>query len=167
LKSLDAAYAAKTPREKYENIAEYRDFKRGVWDIHHKNQPPPISWFVSPDTAMEDDDVVVDQEIQSLKCPLTLVLLEKPVRNKQCPHVYSLDAIKQVIKNSGGSCVCPISGCGTIVTLNSIREDKAMARKVRDEKERLEEAAAEGMRDVQDLYTDGTQTMYEDIKIER
>ena len=108
---------------------------------------------------------MLGQEIQSLKCPITLTLLEKPVRNTTCPHVYSLEAIKQLINHGRGSCECPVPGCGARVTLNSIREDKVMARKVREEKAREEERANEQSREVHELTEGMSEIVYEDDEV--
>ena len=110
----------------------------------------------------EDDDVVIGSEIQSLKCPITLQLLEKPVRNAGCPHVYSLEAIRQLIRHGGGA------GIEAEVTLGSVREDKSMARRVREERERIELEREVGGRDVQEV---GDESMdfgeeEEEVKVE-
>ena len=112
-----------------------------------------------------DDDLIIDQEIQSLKCPITLSLLEKPVRNDNCPHVYSLDAIKELVRHGHGQCKCPVAGCVADVNVKSVREDKAMARRVELEKNRLEERMDEGPDDVHEI-TEGTSMIIEDLKLE-
>jgi E3 SUMO-protein ligase NSE2 len=155
-------YLAQTDEKKYANVAEFQDFKRGVWDIMHKNKPMPENWFTSTEA---DDDIVIDHEIQSLNCPITLQLLEKPVKNVNCPHVYSLDAIKELVRQAGGTCRCPVSGCQKQVTMKGVREDKMMARKVREEKVRQEERADEEMTDFHEI-TEGEMSMMEDMKSE-
>ena len=162
----------KSPEEKYANKTEYQDFKRRLWDIKHPDEDAPATWF-SADTrgtiAPDDDDIIVGHQVQSLKCPLTLQLLEKPMRNTTCPHVYSLDAIKELVRNGRGICPCPVSGCNSEVTMAGIREDKVMARKVRQEKERAEERMEAEGRDVQDITEGMSEIIYEDddLKIER
>ena len=124
--------------------------------------PQPATWFPAESSrnGNDDDDIVVDQEIQSLKCPITLTLLENPVRNTKCPHVYSLDAITELLRLGRGICRCPVAGCQASVTKNDLREDKAMARKVREEKAREEERAAEMSREFQEVTE--TDIMMED-----
>ena len=165
----DATNAGKTPAEKYGNVAEYLDFKRRVWDVKHENQPAPATWFptaTDADHDDEDDDLIIGQEIQSLKCPITLQLLEKPVRNENCVHVYSHDAIKELIRHGqGGRCKCPVAGCSAIVSMKTLREDKAMARRVQLEKNRLEERMEEEPEDVHEI-TEGTSMIVEDLKVE-
>lgn len=165
----DEQYNAKTAEEKYANVAEFLDFKRRVWDVHHPNIPQPDTWFPSNSGNTDDDDIVVDQEIQSLKCPITLQLLEKPVRNTNCPHVYSLDAIRELVRHGHGRCNCPVAGCTAKVSMDSVREDKVMARKIREEKARVEERAAETSMEVQELPEEMSEIMYddEDVKVQR
>jgi E3 SUMO-protein ligase NSE2 len=124
--------------------------------------PPPATWF---GTETIDDDIVVDQEIQSLKCPITLTLLEKPVRSTNCVHVYSLDAIKELVRQGRGKCECPVAGCAAEVTMDGIREDKVMARKIREEMAREEERENERPRNVQELTEGISEIVYEDDDI--
>lgn len=112
--------------------------------------------------------MVIGSEIQSLKCPITLQLLEKPVRNAGCPHVYSLEAIRQLIRHGGVEGIkCPVSGCEAEVSMASVREDKSMARRVREERERIELEREVGGRDVQEV---GDESMdfgeEEEVKVE-
>jgi E3 SUMO-protein ligase NSE2 len=124
--------------------------------------PPPATWF---GTETIDDDIVVDQEIQSLKCPITLTLLEKPVRNTNCVHVYSLNAIKELVRQGRGKCECPVAGCAAEVTMDGVREDKVMARKIREEMAREEERENERPHDVQELTEGMSEIVYEDDDI--
>ena len=161
----DTQYTAKSAKEKYGSASEWLDFKRRVWDIKHENQPPPEDWFGNRTT---DDDIVLDQEIQSLKCPITLTLLEKPVRNTTCPHVYSLEAIRELVRQGRGSCACPVAGCQARVSMNSVKEDKVMERKIREERAREEERAVDRSRDFQELSEEMSEVIYEDddVKLE-
>jgi SUMO ligase MMS21 Smc5/6 complex component len=170
-RTQDNEYQEKSLEDKYGNITEFKDFKRRLWDVQHPNEPAPETWFTDPLAAVvpEDDDIVLDQEIQSLKCPLTLQLLEKPMRNTKCPHVYSLDAIRELVRHGGGQCLCPVSGCEAVITMAGIREDKVMARKVREEKAREEERFGSEGREVQDLNEGMSEVIYDDddVKVER
>ena len=176
LRKRDTEYNSKSLPEKYANIAEYLDFKRRVWDVKHPNQPEPSSWFPSntsathgddgENTADMDEDIVMGAQIQSLNCPITLQLLENPVRNDKCPHVYSRDAIKELVRQSRGACPCPVAGCNAIVTMQGVRDDKVMARKVRQERIRLEEREQQAAVDVQDVGEEGSMLMDDDVKFE-
>lgn len=105
-------------------------------------------------------------QIQSLKCPITLTLLENPVRNDKCPHVYSFDAIKELVRQGRGHCKCPVSGCSAVVTMKGVREDKVTARKVREERKRIEEREQEGRAKVQEVGEDSSMMIDEDVKFE-
>jgi SUMO ligase MMS21 Smc5/6 complex component len=66
------------------------------------------------------------------------------VRNTACPHVYSLEAIRELVRHGRGMIACPVAGCGEQVSMGSVKEDKGMARRVRVERERiLEEGRVE------------------------
>jgi hypothetical protein len=58
-------------------------------------------------------------------------------------------------------------GCNAVdpVTMKTLREDKAMARRVELEKNRLEERRDEEREDVHDI-TEGTSMIVEDLKVE-
>jgi E3 SUMO-protein ligase NSE2 len=156
--------------EKYAHIAEYQDFKRRVWDVQHPDMDigAPETWFGDDAQEEMDDDIVLGQHIQSLNCPITLMRLEKPVKNTKCPHVYSLDAIQQLVRHGHGSCKCPVSGCQADVTMEGVKEDKVMARKLREDKAREEERAADGDREVQDITEEMSEVVYdgEEMKAE-
>jgi len=84
--------------------------------------------------------------------------------------VYSLDAIKELVRHGGGSCMCPVSGCEAQVTMEGVREDKVMARKIREEKARQEERLTMDGREIQELTEGMSEVIYEDdddVKVER
>ena len=163
MKQLDSQYDKKNPEDKYARVAEFQDFKRSVWDVNHQNQPAPENWFKNVEDV--DDDIVLGQEIRSLKCPITLMRLEKPVRNTKCPHVYSLDAIKELVRHGKGKCQCPVAGCEAQVTMQTIREDRIMARKVREEQAREEERDAEAVGEFMDVTEAMSEIIYESGEI--
>ncbi|KAL7565266.1 hypothetical protein ACA910_014560 [Epithemia clementina (nom. ined.)] len=61
-----------------------------------------------------------------LKCPITTMDMEDPVKNTQCGHVYSRKGIEQLMRqsNRGSSCQCPIAGCtNRSVTNDQLEKD--------------------------------------------
>jgi hypothetical protein len=75
----------------------------------------------------DDDDIEFlnhqSSSEKSLKCPITMVLLEEPVKNKTCKHVYSKAGIMQLMGQKG-FCKCPVPGCGNHqVTLVQLEKD--------------------------------------------
>lgn len=99
----------------------------------------------------EDDDVAIDRERISLKCPLTLLPFQDPVSSTRCPHSFERQAIEEMIQRSsttipdpesvqqgttsrrGGKrikCVeCPV--CSVKLTLKDLRRDPVLVRRVR------------------------------------
>ena len=73
------------------------------------------------------------------------------------------------MRQGHGKCDCPVAGCAAEVTMKGVREDKAMARKVREEKAREDERVAEGRSDAQEITEGMSEIIYEedDVKLER
>ena len=94
--------------------------------------------------SSDDDDLEVLPPTQesaqnALVCPITLTLLEKPVRNKLCKHLYSRDAILTQInfhsRRKGTRCKCPVSGCANEnVTKDQLEDDRETEILVRRQK---------------------------------
>jgi len=90
----------------------------------------------------EDIEVVGNRSLSagmSLKCPITTVLLEAPVKNKYCKHVYSKEAILNHIQVRQKNRQCPVPGChNRQLTKDQLEDDGETEMKVRREKRRLE-----------------------------
>lgn len=90
-----------------------------------------------------DDDIccVAATGASSLKCPITAMLLEDPVRNTLCHHTYSRNGIRQHMRTKGRNCRCPFPGCVNTqpVTESVLERDYEMEDAVRREKRRLEQ----------------------------
>jgi len=64
-------------------------------------------------------------------CPLTRKYLEQPMKNRNCGHHYSKEAIEELLKkNKKNVTSCPVAGCSAKVIINSIEEDPDMERQV-------------------------------------
>jgi hypothetical protein len=59
-------------------------------------------------TNDDDDEIQVVRSAGSLKCPLTSMLLEEPVKSKHCGHTYSKQAILSHLRVRKQ---CPVAGC--------------------------------------------------------
>lgn len=88
-------------------------------------------------SAGDDDDDDDDLEVvnmpgsQNLKCPVTGMLFDDPVKNKVCGHVYSKAGIEQLL-NVQGRKSCPVAGCvNAHVERSQLENDVEMAMKVR------------------------------------
>lgn len=97
------------------------------------------------DAEDEDADIVIQQTAggtQSLNCPISLQLMENPVRSKTCKHSYSREGILAMIGNRR-ACQCPIAGCSNgNLSKSDLEEDKQMERLIKREKLRQQERQA-------------------------
>ncbi|KAL5343797.1 zinc-finger of the MIZ type in Nse subunit-domain-containing protein [Aspergillus crustosus] len=97
-----------------------------------------------------DDDVAIERERVSLKCPLTLLPYSDPVTSTKCPHSFEREAITDMINqsattvpdpkaaSSGAGAArnrrihavkCPV--CSEVLTTHDLREDPVLLRRVR------------------------------------
>jgi len=94
----------------------------------------------------EDDEIAVMRNGDSngttnLKCPITGMLMEEPMKNKVCGHVYEKHAILNHIRKDH-SRRCPVPGCSSRgITPNQLVEDRTTLvlirrQKIRDQKQR-------------------------------
>lgn len=104
----------------------------------------------------DDDEIAIQRERVSLKCPLTLMSFVDPVTSTKCPHSFEREAITNMINSSrttiappGGArrgqsrvrfVKCPV--CSTPLTAADLRPDPVLLRKVRRAEE-LEKREAE------------------------
>ena len=97
-----------------------------------------------------DDDIEVmgngrgaESQAASLMCPVICKLLENPMKNKVCGHIYSLAGLKHLLRNSR-RCACPVAGCqNNNVTMEQVEEDVETQFKIRREKRRQDAAATQ------------------------
>ncbi|KAJ5129570.1 uncharacterized protein N7515_005609 [Penicillium bovifimosum] len=95
-------------------------------------------------TAESDDDIAIERERISLKCPLTLSLYVDPVRSTKCPHSFEREAIMDMINRSRTTIAppaarqgqhrirmvkCPV--CSSPLTADDLRPDPVLLRRVR------------------------------------
>ncbi|KAG0225883.1 hypothetical protein BGX31_007472 [Mortierella sp. GBA43] len=104
---------------------ELLEMRRKVWDVHHNMQPIPTAGGGSSsgsganagDNGDEEDDVemmVVENNHQSFKCPITTNYLEDPVTSSLCKHTFSKVAIMELIHSRGQlKAMCPVHEMGT------------------------------------------------------
>lgn len=87
---------------------------------------------------MLSDDEAEQSEgdmIRKLKCPITGMFLEDPVRNKVCGHVYSRQGIEAMFSQRNYN--CPLPGCSNRrMSQDQLEDDLHMAEKVRRFKRR-------------------------------
>ncbi|KAH0559925.1 hypothetical protein GP486_003556 [Trichoglossum hirsutum] len=155
-----AQYESQSLHARYANHNNYIGFKRVVHDSRHPDNAPPLpnstTWFPSDGRNSRsavgrarrgvpaenaDDDIEIEGEHISLKCPLTLLPFEDPVTSKKCPHSFERSAILPMIQNSearvGGvrrgegerAVKCPI--CEEMLTINDLYSDKVLLRRIK------------------------------------
>ncbi|KAK9466589.1 zinc-finger of the MIZ type in Nse subunit-domain-containing protein [Lipomyces arxii] len=144
MNSYDESQSQRTEQIKYDKNNFFLDYKRTVWDAKYGDtdeMPQVEQWFDATGKAKsntmihdsqggnEDDDLVVAQVKQSLKCPISLKLYVDPVTSEICHHSYSKDAImamfvhKMVID-------CPVGGCSRKLRKTDLVPDNYLAGRV-------------------------------------
>jgi len=104
----------------------------------------------------EDDLEVMNtsnpSSLSALKCPITGILFEDPVKSRVCHHIYSKAGIQQMFRNKKRK--CPVSGCANqLITDAQLDPDLVMAMKVKAYKRRQKQKS----------YEDNVDDNYEDI----
>lgn len=116
--------------------------------------------------SADSDDIAIERERISLKCPLTLLPFRDPVTSTKCPHSFEREAIHDMIERSnfnippppgqGGRRIravkCPV--CSIPLTSNDLRSDPVLLRKVRRAEE-LSAREAEDQLDGSQQQSDG------------
>ena len=108
----------------------------------------------------DDDDIEVVRNNtateQNYKCPMTSALMEDPVKNKVCGHIYSREGIHAWMKSKRNDHPCPVPGCtNTRVTPDQLEDDAYMARMVKRHKRQLDkETEQRAMSQAHDFESD-------------
>ena len=65
------------------------------------------------------NDLVIDEPNakQVAKCPITRALIQDPVKNTKCDHVYEKAAIRDYTKGKPNVKKCPVAGCPQYVAI--------------------------------------------------
>lgn len=91
----------------------------------------------------ESDDIAIERERVSLRCPLTLLPFRDPVTSTKCPHSFEREAIESMLAQSPLDRPVPGAGrrgrvrlvkcpvCALELTAEDLRSDAALLRKVR------------------------------------
>jgi len=94
-----------------------------VWQVHHAGEALPED---------QDSEIVIasNSSTSRLMCPITRKYLQKPMKNRNCGHHYSREAIEQLIRSRKGAAGCPVAGCSAKVTSDTIEDDPDMERQI-------------------------------------
>jgi len=101
----------------------------------------------------EDDELEIipaneSGSVISLKCPITGMLYEDPLKNKVCGHVISKAGFEQMVRTKKRA--CPVAGCtNRNVTHEQLEEDFEMVTRINRYKKRLQRE-----REAQNQYSD-------------
>jgi hypothetical protein len=114
-------------------------------DDHYRNVCERMGETLGALPGADDEIEMVGNsasQSSSLKCMITMQLMEDAVKNSVCGHVYSragiLDYIQQR-KTARKPCHCPVPGCGNNnVTDNQLEEDFFTKNEVKREMRRLQ-----------------------------
>lgn len=181
---------------RYASNNDYVGFKQIVHDAQypadqagHIPLPHARTWFADEEGAAppqpgvtntaddSDDDIAIDRENISTRCPITLAEFVEPVRSRKCPHSFEKAAILEMI---GGSrpetghgrrgapafvknVQCPVTGCQSVLTEEDLLQDAALVRRIKRlqrAKTRAEEEGdttfnrGGGRRDVEEIESD-------------
>ncbi|GAA5994344.1 NSE2 family E3 SUMO-protein ligase [Rhodotorula paludigena] len=141
-------YTSKTPRQRYENNVLFERYRTLVWESYTDGRGVPnIKKFLpreEGDDESDDEDFEFGAQTHNFQCPITLSTLEDPYSSSLCPHSFSGDAIKELIKSSGGRSPCPVSGCDKSLTLGTVHADEGLRRRVAAHVRRVKEGRAPG-----------------------
>ncbi|ERT01910.1 hypothetical protein HMPREF1624_00205 [Sporothrix schenckii ATCC 58251] len=172
-----AAYAEMTAHQKYGLNNDYIAFKQmlhvSMYPDDDVQLPDASQWFDAAgepapygpgagsgagDSGDEvggdndDDDLVVQREVISFKCPLSLVVMQDPYRSNVCKHSFEHSAIMEYLRPTGSSRSaahvpkkCPQTGCTKEFTALDLVPDTTMRRRIQQaaKRERRRRDAAE------------------------
>ena len=111
------------------------------------------------ESSVNSDDIAIERERISLKCPLTLLPYRDPVTSTKCPHSFEREAIENMISRSPYQTLPSASGSGTrrvravkcpvcsmTFSADDLRSDPVLLRRVRRAEEKMaREAEGEQM----------------------
>eukprot|EP00525_Craspedostauros_australis_P004574 CAMPEP_0198119048 /NCGR_PEP_ID=MMETSP1442-20131203/24108_1 /TAXON_ID= /ORGANISM="Craspedostauros australis, Strain CCMP3328" /LENGTH=280 /DNA_ID=CAMNT_0043777433 /DNA_START=10 /DNA_END=852 /DNA_ORIENTATION=- len=124
-------------------------------------EPVDTSGIAQGDGEDEEEELMVMNTGASeinLKCPLMGTLMEDPVKNQVCGHVYSSEAIRSHIQRATRK-QCPVPGCSnTRLAVSQLKPDREMAILVRREKKRQQQERDKQQRNTQTDFDSDDET---------
>ncbi|KAF7590296.1 hypothetical protein BBP40_002989 [Aspergillus hancockii] len=156
--------------QRYSSNNAYIGFYRIIHEAKHPGDDiPPLphasTWFshledptaAAPDrrtrnrrspSPADSDEIAIESERISLKCPLTLLTFREPVTSTKCPHSFEREAIEDMMAHSSTTVPAPQSAgaagrsarrvrsvkcpvCSVVLTTADLRPDPVLVRRVR------------------------------------
>ncbi|KAF2741801.1 hypothetical protein M011DRAFT_413816 [Sporormia fimetaria CBS 119925] len=165
-------YSSLSYATRYAQDNDYIGFKRLVHDAKHGESGLPLpradTWFTENGPAPlgytatqvdDEDDIVVDREKISTRCPLTLREFVEPYTSRICPHSFEKQEVLTMIRrsekrsNNKKSIDCPV--CSQPLTADDLYDDAVLIRKIR----RMQKTRDE---DFEDAEQGGVEVVSED-----
>ncbi|KAK0743322.1 hypothetical protein B0T18DRAFT_414994 [Schizothecium vesticola] len=114
-------YAALSVKQRYAQNNDYIEFKKTWHDAMHQDQevnlPHPSTWFDAQGRPNmrgaaaggddDDEDLVIEREVRSFRCELSLGPITEPYTSRVCHHTFQKSAVVEFMKNNGGRGHCP------------------------------------------------------------
>ncbi|EEP76355.1 predicted protein [Uncinocarpus reesii 1704] len=214
LKERQAQWENLSLTQRYTTNNAYIGFYRIVHDSKHLGDditplPHPSTWLShieTPETAGSssrparqergsaagnpDDDVAIERERLSIRCPITLLPFKDPVTSTKCPHSFERTAIEDMISRSTETMLVPLPNtnngrrrvrcikcpvCSAQLALQYLRHDPVLLRRVRraletaamDEEEANNAEAVDEEEDDQDMAIDTKESKPVKVKLEK
>lgn len=114
-------YAALSMKQRYAENNDYIGFKKAWHDAMYQDQevnlPHPSTWFDAQGRPNmrgadaggddEDDDLVIEREVRSFRCELSLGPITEPYTSRVCNHTFEKSAVLEFMRNNHGRGHCP------------------------------------------------------------
>nr|XP_033788892.1 E3 SUMO-protein ligase NSE2 isoform X2 [Geotrypetes seraphini] len=113
VKEKFAALQGRNTDEDLKRNERYLQFINHLKEMRKQVGPAQGTDWEQP-TEELDEDITITQTQTNFICPITLVEMKKPMRNKVCNHVYEEEAIRIMIENKPKKARCPKIGCDNL-----------------------------------------------------
>ena len=77
----------------------------------------------------DEEDMVVQKTRVTLNCPVSRLPFVEPVKNPQCGHTFSKDALMQLVMGRS-EMPCPVAGCNRNVVIRALQPDEQVIRRM-------------------------------------
>ena len=116
------AYTSMSMFQRYSKNNDYISFRRTLHDAQNPDGgalPDPSTWFDQEGNpqglvqdkekpANDDEDLIIEREVLSFKCPLTLRTMSEPYTSRVCNHSFEKESILTFLRENRGKSKCPV-----------------------------------------------------------